>query len=107
MPALRPLPSRPSLEYARKEAKALLRDFRSGSPAAFERAERQGAHPRAARPAELRLADAQLVVAREHGFASWPRLARYLADVERQQRGYFPVHGESRHYEVHAANLLA
>lgn len=107
MPVLRPLPSRPSLEYARKEAKALLRDFRSGTPAAVERAARQGAHPRAARPAEVRLADAQLVVAREHGFASWARLARYLADVERQQRGYFPVRGEPRVYEAHAVNLIA
>jgi hypothetical protein len=107
MPALRPLPSRPSLEYARKEAKALLRDFRSGTPAAVERAERQGAHPRATRPAEVRLADAQLVVAREHGFASWARLARYLADVERQQRGYFQVRGEPRTYEARAVNLIA
>jgi hypothetical protein len=107
MPALRPLPSRPSLEYARKEAKSLLRDLRSGTPAAGERAARQGAHPRAARPADVRLADAQLVVAREHGFASWARLAHYLADVERQQRGYFPVRGELRHYEAHAAGLIA
>ena len=107
MPALRPLPSRPSLEYARKEAKTLLRDLRSGTPAAVERAERQGAHARVTRPTDVRLADAQLVVAREHGFASWARLARYMADVERQQRGYMQLHGEPRFYELHAANLLA
>lgn len=107
MPALRPLPSRPSLEYARKEAKTLLRDFRSGTPAAVERAARQGAHPGAARPTEVRLADAQLVVAREHGFASWARLSRYLAEVERQQRGYMQLHFEPRFYELQAVNLIA
>lgn len=107
MPALRPLPSRPSLEYARKEAKTLLRDFRSGTPAAVERAQRQGAHPRVTRPTEVRLADAQLVVAREHGFASWARLSRYLAEVERQQRGYMQLHGEPRFHELQAVNLIA
>lgn len=107
MPALRPLPSRPSLEYARKEAKALLRDFRSGTPAAVERAQRQGAHPRVTDPTEVRLADAQLVVAREHGFASWARLARYLADAERQRRGYLQVRGEPRFHELQAVNLIA
>lgn len=108
MSALRPLPSRPSLEYARKEAKALLRDIRAGAPLAVERAARQGAHSRAAHPTEVRLADAQLVVAREHGFASWARLARYLAEVERQQRGYLQLHWvDPRGYEAHAAHLIA
>lgn len=107
MPALRPLPPRPSLEYARKEAKSLLRDLRSGTRAAVERAERQGAHPRVARPADVRLADAQLVVAREHGFASWARLSRYMAEVERQQRGYMQLHGDRRFHEQRAVNLIA
>lgn len=31
----------------------------------------------------LRLADAQLVIAREYGFTSWPRLVRYFEGVER------------------------
>lgn len=50
--AARALPARPSLEYLRKLAKEKLRALRPADPAA-------------------KLAHAQLVVAREHGFASW------------------------------------
>ena len=60
MSRLRPLPSHPNLEFERKQAKALAR--------------RLG----------IRLADAQLRIAREYGFASWPRLVRYYRDLERQ-----------------------
>ena len=38
MSTLRPLPPRPSLEYARKEAKALLRRLRAVHPEALVRA---------------------------------------------------------------------
>ena len=41
-------------------------------------------HP--APPAELKLADAQLVVARAYGFASWPKLHAHLDVVERYSR---------------------
>jgi hypothetical protein len=34
--------------------------------------------------AKLALADAQLVVAREHGFESWPRLAKHIEGLTRQ-----------------------
>lgn len=86
MPVLRPLPPRPSLEFERKEAKALLRRLRAGASDALARA--RDRHPGfdASRPEAARLADAQLVVAREYGFASWPRLVRYFEAAERQQQ---------------------
>ena len=73
----------PNLEQQRKRAKDLLRAHRLGDDDA---AARIGRHlPRAAGLRErevsalsLRLSDAQLVVAREAGFASWPRMKRSL-----------------------------
>jgi ankyrin repeat protein len=57
-----PLPAAPSLEQLRKQAKELVR------------ARRGGAEP-------LRLSEAQLALAREYGFASWPRLKAYVERV--------------------------
>jgi ankyrin repeat protein len=50
-----PLPARPSLEWLRKRAKSLLKQLRTTRP-------------------DARLADVQLSLAREHGFASWRAL---------------------------------
>jgi len=87
-PPVRPLPAAPSLEYERKEAKSLVRRLRAGDLNALRRAEL--AHPaslRDRRPNELRLADAQHVIAREYGFTSWPRLVAYFEEMERHRRG--------------------
>ena len=73
------LPARPSLEQLRKRAKELLRAARAGDASA---AARLRAH--LARKAESpSLADAQLVVAREHGFESWPKLKRHVEAITR------------------------
>src|SRR5688500_11260076 len=59
---VRPLPNAPSLGYERKEAKALLRQLRTGDAAALHRVE--STHPvalRDRRPDELKLADVQHV----------------------------------------------
>jgi ankyrin repeat protein/GNAT superfamily N-acetyltransferase len=61
------------LARARREAKALLRAARAGDAAARERV--LAARP-AGDPDALRLADAQLAVAREIGARSWPALVR-------------------------------
>ena len=37
-------------------------------------------------PAELKLADAQLVVARAYGFPSWPKLHAHLESIDRYSR---------------------
>ena len=105
MPTIRPLPSRPSLEHARKEAKTLVRRLRAGEADALARAADCHVHPdRSA--AGARLADAQLTIAREHGFASWPRLARYLDDLERQQQAYAELHGGRPAFESSVRALL-
>ena len=82
MSTFRPLPPRPSLEFERKEAKALLRQLRAGDAEALVRA--RARHP--AISATPRLADAQLIIAREYGFSSWPRLVQYFEDLERQRQ---------------------
>lgn len=86
MSAFRPLPARPSLAYERKQAKALLRRLRAGDPNALGRAHAQHSGLDPSRPQTFRLADAQLVIAREYGFASWPRLVRYYEAAERLQQ---------------------
>lgn len=66
----RPLPPRPNLEFERKRAKKLLRALHGGDADALARASDVAMPP-------FQLAHAQLVVAREYGFASWPRLVQY------------------------------
>ena len=75
----RRLPSHPSMERLRSLARDLQRDARAGDDAAIALVEEH--HPRPVDPERLRLADAQLVVARAYGFASWPRLKRHLDAV--------------------------
>lgn len=106
MSALRPLPPRPSLEFERKEAKAHRRRLRAGDPNALARA--RARHPAidASAPARIRLADAQLVIAREYGFASWPRLVRYFGDVERQRFSHRSIF-ERDFYDGNVRALLA
>jgi ankyrin repeat protein len=77
----RPLPNNPSLEHLRKDAKRLRASVRSGDADALTRVEEF--HPRGDRVApRFSLADAQLVIARSHGFASWTKLKQHLADIE-------------------------
>jgi len=81
-PTRRPLwNGRLNLEQQRKRAKALLRGLHAGDPAASERL--RARHPRADRlqTAAAQLADAQLVVAREAGFDSWPKLKAHAAEL--------------------------
>lgn len=79
----RSLPAHPNLESDRKRAKRLLKGWRRGDADAL--ALLRAHHPRfrgrdVAAPADLRLADAQLVVAREYGLASWPQLVDRIAE---------------------------
>src|SRR5687767_11136132 len=78
----RGLPERPHLDVPKRQARELLAAWRAHQPEAFARIRR---HPKLASAdqatiaaANLRLADAQLVVAREYGFASWPELKRRI-----------------------------
>jgi tetratricopeptide (TPR) repeat protein len=83
------LPARPNLEQYKKQAKELIKISTSGDPDGLARIKRQ--HVRLAklsdaefRGASIRLADAQLVIAREHGFESWPKFAQHIEALTRQ-----------------------
>jgi hypothetical protein len=70
MTASKPLPARPSLESLHKQAKKLARDIAAGDAGAIARAR---AHlPKVERPLTQR--NAQLVIAREYGYAGWQDL---------------------------------
>jgi hypothetical protein len=76
MPAV-PLPERPSLEQLKKQAKLLQRAVRSGHPKAVALvAEHQ---PNGAVTGTFSLDEAQFVLARSYGFASWPKLRQHVA----------------------------
>ncbi len=87
----RGLPGNANLEQLKKGAKSFQRAVRSGDHGAA--AVVNEFHPRlpSAAPGSPELAaftraDAQLVVARQFGFASWPRLKAHLELVERYAR---------------------
>lgn len=69
------LPERPSLDHLRNQAKALLRAYREGDAGAAERFRALSLPPGAA----PKLADAQRLVARAYGFASWPKLKAHAS----------------------------
>ncbi|HEY6179109.1 MAG TPA: hypothetical protein VIX73_31865 [Kofleriaceae bacterium] len=58
----RVLPPHPDLEHLRKQAKDLLRDWQRDRP-------------------DAQLADAQHAIARDHGFASWPKLRAHIESL--------------------------
>src|SRR5438270_11082035 len=70
MTASKSLPTRPSLDSLRKQAKRLARDIAAGDPAAIARARAQ--LPNVDAPLTQR--NAQLVIAREYGYAGWQDL---------------------------------
>ncbi|MEM7363882.1 MAG: ankyrin repeat domain-containing protein [Pseudomonadota bacterium] len=71
------LPVSPSLVFLKREARTLRSDFKSGEANAFNRVnailDQQ--------PDRLTQSRALLVVAREHGFSSWPSLKAYVDDL--------------------------
>jgi len=85
---VRHLPSNPSLERLRNEARALQRRVRAGAREALETVRELDSRSvlGPAEAAAFRLAEAQLVVARSYGFPSWPRLRRHLETVARYTR---------------------
>ena len=77
------LPERPDLDQLRRRAKELRDAARGGQLEARERVARH--HPLGDR-GEITLAVAQLVIARELGFSSWPVL-KLAVDAEATRRG--------------------
>jgi len=58
------LPESPNLEHLKKQAKDLLQELQRQSTA-------------------LKLADAQRMIAREYGFASWPKIKAHVESLPR------------------------
>ena len=90
------LPERPDLGQLRRQAKELRDAVRRGDAAA---AERFGRHHPAALQGAASLAAAQLVIARELGFASWPRLKAAIdtaADAGRRVQAFVSAVIEGR-----------
>jgi hypothetical protein len=80
----RGLPDEPHLDVPKREARELLDLCRSGDAEALDRIRRR--HPKfkdatdaAALAAGIKLADAQLVIAREYGFSTWTALKERIA----------------------------
>jgi len=77
------LPARPHLDHLRRQAKTLLADLKDGRPSAVRAFKHhlpaaKRLTPDAVAAAGFCLADAQFVVARQSGFASWPGLSRHV-----------------------------
>ncbi len=75
------LPDHPSVEQYKKQAKELLNAATAGEPAALARMRkhRLRLHDLALdRPHAITLSGAQFVLAREHGFESWPTFAKHI-----------------------------
>ncbi len=81
------LPVRPSLEQLKNQAKDLLKAYRAGQPPAVARFREAMPRPfgtkddQPERPS-FSLRDAQLVVAREYGFASWSQMHNHIVERE-------------------------
>jgi ankyrin repeat protein len=80
------LPDRPNLEQYRKQAKDLLHAHHATDAAALERIHRH--HPTLHKlaadqiaAAPFTLTDAQLILAREHSFESWPKFAAHITTL--------------------------
>jgi ankyrin repeat protein len=74
----RTLPDKPSLAQLRKQAKELRKAYRAGKEAAVAEVEHFELKPD---PVNFALADAQRVLARAYGFASWPALKNHVEGV--------------------------
>lgn len=80
------LPHRPNLDHLRRQAKSLLAALAAGdADAAATMREHvpaaKGMSAEKLRASNFRLADAQSAIARQTGFASWPKLARYVEQL--------------------------
>jgi len=94
---VRVLPPNPSLEHLKHQAKDLLKEHAAHIPSVAQRI--REFHPRFRRAsdkeifdAHLKLSDAQLTIARESGFPSWPRLKRHIEKPSLADRLNLPHH---------------
>jgi ankyrin repeat protein len=84
-----PLPPNPNLDKQRKLAKSLARNYWRGDPQAVERV--RALHPSPPAPDLFALSDAQLVMARGYGFASWTQLKRKIESLTKSPAELFKM----------------
>jgi putative phosphoribosyl transferase len=101
----RDIPSRPSLEHYKKQAKDLVKASNAASPEAIARI--RGYLPRLRglpdseiRRAQFKLSDAQLIIAREHAFENWSKFARHIQMLDPAQATRVQVDGVELAAEV-------
>lgn len=94
---VKPLPPNPNLDHLKHQAKNLLKAHTARTPDVAQRL--REFHPRFTTStdaeifaAHLKLADAQLTIARERGFASWARLKRRVEKPTLADRLDLPHH---------------
>ena len=88
--SIRALPSHPSLEQYRKQAKDLVKQFTTSDQRLIPLLREH--HPRfrtltdeAILSNRLALTDAHLILARQHGFESWPKFSRHIESLNRER----------------------
>ncbi len=81
-----PFPARPSLEQYKKQAKEFVKLYYSGNSEILQQIKKW--HPRSGQLLDsgilthnFFLADAQLVIAREYGFDSWPKFSKHIEEL--------------------------
>ena len=94
---VRPLPENPNLQHLKYQAKDLLKEHAAHSAAAAQRI--REFHPRWANAsdaaifaAKLSLSAAQLAIAREYGYSSWPKLKRRIEQPRPSDKLNLPHH---------------
>lgn len=85
------LPESPSIDQLKLQVKDLRRGVRDGDSEACTRVREH--HPQYSNlsaeeiaSAKLRQADGLLVLAREHGFSTWPKLKRHIEEFQGVER---------------------
>jgi ankyrin repeat protein len=84
-------PATLNLQQQRKQAKDLLKSARAGDAEAIARLRKH--HPGAG---EFKLAHAQLAIARENGFDSWPKLVKELQERDVKTIVHAITHGDAQ-----------
>jgi ankyrin repeat protein len=84
--SFRSLAEKPDLDQYRKQAKQLVRACRAGDPEALDRFDSWLFRGKPFDPTKVKLNDAQVVIAQEHGCRSWPKFVERIRDKRAERR---------------------
>jgi ankyrin repeat protein len=98
------LPQRPSLDQLKRQAKDLLKQLRRNEASALVRVKNalpdfETVNDAALSEVSFALSQAQRVVAREYGFASWPKLKQHIEALVEAPQSHSHVHLLSCFYD--------